>query len=77
MQFYHKWIHAFLVLAKAPRHDIFLPYMTNKELLLYSLLFKEGGTKITAMLCQNGLMRKTKVYITRSVIGGARDLGKV
>jgi hypothetical protein len=75
-QFYHEWICAFLVLAKAPKHHIFLPYTTIEELLIYSLLFMEGVAKITAMLRQNRLMHKTEVYLSSGEIGCARSLGK-
>ncbi len=77
--FFHEWICDFLVIAKAPRHHNFLPNMKFKDLLLYILLFKEGATKITAMLHQDGLMHKTEVYLMRLgvTIGGACGLGKV
>ncbi len=78
---FHKWICAFLVIAKASRHHIFPPDMKIEDSLLYSLLFKEGVAKITAMLRQDGLMRKTEVYLCPceigGTIGGARGLGKV
>jgi hypothetical protein len=81
VQFFHEWICAFLVNAKAPRHHIFLPNMKIKDLLLYSLLFKGGAAKITVMLRQDGLMRKMEVYLCtdkiRGTIGGVCGLGKV
>ncbi len=64
IHFFHEWICAFLVIAKAPRHHIFLPYMKIEDSLLHSLLFNEGAAKITAMLRQDGLMCKTEVYLS-------------
>jgi hypothetical protein len=52
------------------------PYTTIKELLPYTLLFKEGAAKITAMLCQGRQMCKTEFFLSYGEIGGACRLGK-
>jgi hypothetical protein len=68
MPFFHDWIRAFLIFANAPRHHIFPPYTTIEESLLNSFLFKVGAAKITAMLCQDGLIRKMEVYLSHGEV---------
>jgi hypothetical protein len=81
IHFFHEWILAFLVIAKALRHHIFPPYMKIKDSLLYSLMSKEGAAKITAVLRQAGLMRMAEVYLSPNeiggMIGGLCSMGKV
>ena len=45
--FLHEWIRAFLVLAGAPRHEIFPLFTSTKESLLHHLLTKSGSAEIT------------------------------
>jgi hypothetical protein len=61
--FFHDWIRAFLIFANAPRYHFFQLYTTIEESLLNSLLLKVGATKITAMLCQDGLICETEVFL--------------
>ena len=68
MAFFHDWIRAFLIFANAPRHRIFPPYTTIEESLLNSLLFNVGAAKITAMLCQEGLIRETEVFLSHGEV---------
>jgi hypothetical protein len=68
--FLHKWIRAFLVLAGAPRHEIFPPFTSMKESLLHHLLIKSGSEGITLMLNENDLLPNTVDYLSPGEVGG-------
>ena len=68
--FLHEWIRAFLVLAGAPRHNIFPPFASTKESLLHSLLTKSGSEEITRMLHGNNQLPNTVDYLSPCEVGG-------
>jgi hypothetical protein len=68
--YFHEWIRAFLYLTKAPRHDMFPPFTSVKESLLYNLQTKTGATKITDILHKNKLMRESEIYLSPCEAGG-------
>jgi hypothetical protein len=69
--FIHEWIRAYVSLAKAPRKDeMFPPFSSVKESLLYSLQTKSGAAKITECLRKNKLIQDTEVYLSPCMVGG-------
>ena len=68
--FIQEWTRAFLYLANPPRHDMFPPFTSVKESLLYDLQTKSGAGKITEILHKNKLMRKPVICRSPNEVGG-------
>jgi hypothetical protein len=65
--FFHEWIRGFLVVAGAPRH---------RDMILHQLLTKDGSTKVTELLQDDGILPKEVKYKSHDEIGARANISQ-